>query len=79
MTLSEYVNSFPEKQRAKVRKKIADALGVSDVYIVSMCNGHKKIPGHYALDIERITDGAVPCYVTSPTLYPPERFSGITK
>ena len=54
MTLTEYIQSFPRPQRTAIRKRIAVGLGVSEVYVRSMCNGHKNIPGVYALRIEKI-------------------------
>jgi DNA-binding transcriptional regulator YdaS (Cro superfamily) len=49
-----------------VRKWIASQLGISEVYVRSMCSGNKPIPAKYALRIEKITDGAVPKHVTAP-------------
>lgn len=74
MTLQKYINQFPRHQRHKIRVGIAYKLGVSEVYIRSMCNGNKSIPGKYALAIEKITHGLVPKYKTSPSLYPPQEF-----
>lgn len=70
MTLTEYIQHYPRHQRVAARLRIAKALGVSEVFVRSMCNGNKKIPGIYALPLERATRGLVPRYVTSPTLYP---------
>ena len=69
MNLRDYVYSFPRIQRATVRHKIASALGISEVYVRSMCNGQKKIPCKYAVKIERATDGLVSRYVVAPELF----------
>jgi len=55
-----------------VRREIAAALNVTEVFVRSMCNGHKKIPAKYAIQIERITYGAVSRHVTAPDIYPIE-------
>jgi len=72
MTLTEYIKSFPRHERAAYRKRIARALNISEVYVRCMCNGHKSIPGKYAIAIERITNGLVPRSITAPELYPLE-------
>jgi DNA-binding transcriptional regulator YdaS (Cro superfamily) len=72
MTLADYIRRFPYAQRASVRRHIAATLGISEVYVRSMCNGNKTIPGKYALGIERATQGLVSRHVISPTLYPCE-------
>lgn len=72
MTLSDYVKTFPRNERRVVRKCIAKALGISEVYVRMMCCGAKKIPGIYAIPIERFTGGAVRRHETSPDLYPIE-------
>jgi len=74
MTLSEYVNSFPRSQRKSIRDWIANQLSISETYVRSMCNGTKRIPEKYALRIEKITDKAVPRYVTAPDMYPHEEY-----
>ena len=70
MTLSEFVKKFPRIQRVAIRQWIASQLGVSEVYVRSMCSGNKPIPAKYALRIEKITDGAVPRHITAPEFYP---------
>ena len=72
MTLSEYVKTFPRLQRMALRLWIASQLGISEVYVRSMCSGNKRIPAKYAIRIEKITDGAVPKHVTAPEFYPVE-------
>lgn len=72
MTLADYIKSFPRKQRMALRQIIASQLGISEVYVRSMCNGHKKIPGKYAISIERLTAGMVSRYSIAPELYPTE-------
>lgn len=72
MTLKEYVKAFPRSQRMTVRRLIADKLGVSEVYVRSMCSGIKRIPPKYALRIEKITDGAVSRQIIAPEFYPQE-------
>lgn len=69
MTLKEYVNSFPRAQRAAVRQWIASQLGVSEVYVRSMCSGVKRIPEKFALPIEKLTGNLVPRQVTAPHMY----------
>lgn len=73
MNLSEYIKSFPRHERMAVRQLIANALGISECYVRSMCNGNKRIPGIYAIPIERITGGVVSRYVTAPEFYPLEQ------
>jgi len=72
MTLSEYVKTFSRRERTAVRKRIAAMLGITEGYVRSMCNGHKTIPGKYAIGIEKSTNGAVPRHITAPLLYPKE-------
>ena len=72
MTLSEFVRAFPRLQRMAIRRWIATQLGISEVYVRSMCNNNKAIPAKFALQIEKITDGAVPRHVTAPLFYPIE-------
>lgn len=72
MTLKEYVNAFPRLQRMAVRRWLADQLGITEVYIRSMCNGDKPIPAKYALRIEKITEGVVSRHITAPQFYPVE-------
>jgi DNA-binding transcriptional regulator YdaS (Cro superfamily) len=73
MTLTQFVNKFPRLQRAAVRKWIANQLGISEVYVRSMCSGNKLIPAKFALRIEKITDGVVPRHTTAPEFYPLEQ------
>lgn len=73
MTLSEYVKTFPRLQRRDIRHWIASQLGVSEVYVRSMCNGSKPVLAKYALRIEKITAGAVPRHITAPEFYPIEK------
>jgi len=73
MTLKEYVNSFPRLQRMEVRGWLAKQLGVSEVYVRSMCNGTKPIPAKYALRIEKVTAGSVSRHVIAPQFYPIEK------
>ena len=70
MTLSEFVNKSPRHQRMSRRESIANQLGVSEVYVRSMCNGNKTIPAKYALLIESITNGKVSKHITAPNFYP---------
>ena len=70
MTLSEYVKAFPRAQRVSVREWIAKQLGVSEIYVRSMCSGNKPIPAKYAIHIEKMTDGGVPRHITAPEFYP---------
>ncbi len=76
MTLSDYVKTFPRIQRATVRRWLAKSLGISESYVRSMCNGQKRIPGKYAIPIERVTSGIVPRQLTAPELYPIENIRG---
>ncbi|MBV9576553.1 MAG: helix-turn-helix domain-containing protein [Gammaproteobacteria bacterium] len=77
MTLKEYVNAFPRLQRMEVRGWLAKQLGISEVYVRSMCNGTKPIPGKFALSIEKLTSHAVPRYVTAPQMYPKDEYLSI--
>jgi DNA-binding transcriptional regulator YdaS (Cro superfamily) len=70
MTLSEFVKTFPRSQRVAVRQWLARELGISEVYVRSMCNGLKLIPAKFALRIENLTNGAVPKSTTAPEYYP---------
>ena len=70
MTLQEYINSFLRLQRTTIRGWLASKLGVSEVYVRSMCNGTKRIPGKFALPIEKLTGNVVPRYETAPQMYP---------
>jgi len=70
MNLTEYVKSFPRAKRCAVRFRIASALGVSEVYVRSMCNGQKNIPAKYAIAIELATNGLVSRHITAPDFYP---------
>lgn len=72
MTLTEFVKKLPRSHRVAIRQWIANRLGISEVYVRSMCNGNKPIPAKYALQIEKITDGAVPKHITAPEFYPIE-------
>lgn len=72
MTLSEYVKKFPKYQRTIVRRRIAKFLQVSEVYVRSMCNGNRAIPGLHAIAIEYATKGVVPRHISCPQLYPKE-------
>lgn len=72
MNLTEYINTFPKKQRIQVQRALAQAIGVSETYIRSMRNGHRSIPGIRALAIERATKGLVPRHESCPHLYPKE-------
>jgi DNA-binding transcriptional regulator YdaS (Cro superfamily) len=72
MTLAEYIQQFPRPQRFAIRVSLATALGVSEVYVRSMCNGHKLIPGKHAIPIEKFTCSAVTRHESCPTLYPLE-------
>lgn len=73
MNLSNYVKNFPRCKRSVIRKELAIALSVSEVYIRSMCSGIKPIPGKFAIRIEEFTKGMVPRHITAPELYPLER------
>lgn len=66
--LGEYVNSFPKDKQQAIRQKIAKALGISEIYVISMCNGNRKVPKKYAVDIHKVTGGAVPFHVINPKL-----------
>lgn len=48
MNLIEYIQQFPRRERMKTRKRMAAALGISEVFIRNWCNGHKKIPAKTA-------------------------------
>ena len=75
MILYDYIKQFPCSQRVTERQRIAKALGVSESYVRSMCNGNRKIPGIYAIPIERATNGLVTRHETCPHLYPFENES----
>jgi DNA-binding transcriptional regulator YdaS (Cro superfamily) len=70
MTLTEYVNAFPRVQRMEVRRWLAGQLGISEIYVRSMCNGIKPIPAKFALRLEKITGGVIPRHTTAPEMYP---------
>ena len=53
MTLAEYIKQVPRHERNALRQHIVAVLGVSEVYVRSMCHGHKKILGICAIPIEK--------------------------
>jgi DNA-binding transcriptional regulator YdaS (Cro superfamily) len=73
MTLNEYIKSFPRRERKAIRELLAKELGnISEVYVRSMCNGHKVIPPKFAIRIEHFTEGLVSRQVIAPEYYPLE-------
>ena len=70
MTLKEYVQQFPRSQRVAIRKWMAAELGISEIYVRSMCSGNKSIPAKYAIQIEKITAGQVKKHIIAPHFYP---------
>lgn len=72
MTLHDYIKSFPRRQRTLVRQQLAAFLGISEVYVRSMCNGHKSIQSSFALRIETFTGGLVSRHELAPDHYPLE-------
>jgi DNA-binding transcriptional regulator YdaS (Cro superfamily) len=73
MTLIEYIKSFPRREQKAVRRLLAKELGnISEVYVRSMCNGHKDIPAKFAIRIEQFTKGQVKRHITAPEYYPLE-------
>jgi DNA-binding transcriptional regulator YdaS (Cro superfamily) len=69
MKLNEYIESFPREVRHEVRKQLAHKLGISEVYVRSMCNGSKRILEKWAVPIEKATHGKVTRQDVCPHLY----------
>ena len=69
MNLIEYIQQFPRQERMKTRKRMAAALGISEVFIRNWCNGHKKIPAKHARKIEIFTKGLVSRHTIAPDFY----------
>lgn len=69
MTLYEYINSFPCRDRKAVRRWIAEALNVSEVYVRSMSNGTKPYLYKHAVKIETLTSGLVPRHLAELQSY----------
>lgn len=71
MELREYINSFPRTQRMKVRQRIANAHGISEVTVRAWANGTRKHP--YSLSAveitEAITDNKVTRYDLRPDIF----------
>jgi len=69
MTLYEYINSFPCRDRTAIRQWIARALNVSEVYVRSMSNGTKPFLYKHAVKIEVLTGGLVPRHLAALQSY----------
>lgn len=69
MKLDEYINSFPRAAKPKKRVELAYKLGISEIYVRSMCNGNKRILEKWAVAIEKATDGNVTRQEICPHLY----------
>lgn len=59
MTLSDYINSFPRFERSAVRRRLADACGVSEPCIKHYANGTRDIPGRHLRAIVTACGGKV--------------------
>ena len=59
MKLSTYIQKFPRSERAKVRRAIASACGVSEVAVRHWANGTRKPPAERWAGIQSATKGAV--------------------
>lgn len=70
MKLNEYIQTFPRQERTKVIQKIAIRLGIKTTTVRSMIAGVRLIQGEYAIPLDKITNGKVPCHETCPKLYP---------
>lgn len=71
MELREYIESFPRKQRMRIRQTIADAHGVSEVTVRAWANGTRNHPySLMAIEItESVTVGKVTRYDLRPDIY----------
>lgn len=69
MDLRAYVTSFPKSERAAVRKRIADALGVTEPAVRHWCNGIRRITPETAIEIETATNGAVRKEAMLPNIF----------
>lgn len=71
MDLQAYIKSFPRDQRTTVRKKIADAHGVSEVTVRAWANTTRRHPYTLAaIEItEEITQGIVTRYDLRPEIF----------
>jgi len=68
MDLCEFINSFPRSRRMFIRRKIADAHGVSEVTVRAWANGNRNHP--YKLSAIEITESVTGGRVTRHELRP---------
>lgn len=69
MTLYEYINRFPCRDRKAIHQWIAKALDISEVYVRSMSNGTKPLLYKHAVKIEELTNGLVPRHLSALQSY----------
>ena len=70
MNISEYIKTFPKKDRAHIRKSIASFVGVSEIAVRHWCNGTRKVRPELVLKIECLTRGKVSRHELRPDIYP---------
>jgi len=71
MDLQAYIKSFPRDQRTSIRRKIAQAHGVSEVTVRAWANTTRRHPYTLAaIEItEQITQGIVTRYDLRPEIF----------
>lgn len=69
MQLGDWINKHPRDKRARIRRRLAKRLGVSEVYVRSMANGNRPVQPEFAVPIETFTDGQVTRYESCPDVF----------
>ncbi len=71
MDLQAYIKSFPRDQRTPIRRKIAEAHGVSEVTVRAWANTTRRPPYTLAaIEItEQVTQGTVTRYDLRPEIF----------
>lgn len=62
MQLAEYLCTLTTEER----RELADSLGISGSQLSQYANGHRRISADLAIEIERLTFGAVLCEEMRP-------------
>ncbi len=68
MELREFIESYPRRERMDIRRKIADAHGISEVTVRAWANGTRKHP--FSLSALEITEAVTGGKVTRSDLRP---------
>jgi DNA-binding transcriptional regulator YdaS (Cro superfamily) len=69
MTLQEYINSFPKNERFRLRKRIAEEVGVVEITVRSWANGNRKPGATQVIKIVNATDHAVSASDLRPDVF----------